>query len=528
MAELAAALSGIIAAGTKVARVLSTTASEVGSKEAQVMAREIRSFCSILRNINQTIETVQDPDHLSHFSELVSEMTAVSREMFTEILDLVHYMQESSWGSRVNLAARIRWVVDKPKLTFLRTAIETYKADLCLLLASMQFAQSLNAGGSTTAASSAELAQPLDRTSRVLSQNLEELAVEYQSSLQELEVARQDLVDNGDETFDNVDPSGSWDIPAFHRNSRFEGVLKSLHEEVRSLRSNTTSMYSTAPLSIYSSLSTHSDRLSVLVEQIAPGSSPELENLQRTSQRMSQARSVYRSTLIQEAIPSAPEHTSVSVLEEMQSWPGGTPPWGYAPLADALVQTLERSCIVLNDEERCTMYLRWAMQAVDGVSALPHDSRRPYLRQLSGDPQPLVSGPRANTPPPRRPPRPQIPELEASHPYSYETTPPPPPRPEPETSDSPSTEIFKSFRVGMEDPCWKVLPLALRKYNIDAAPDQYMLYIVYGDRERLLGPEEKPLVLFKQLDKEGEKPMFMLRRKAPENRLPVPEEGGFL
>lgn len=80
--------------------------------------------------------------------------------------------------------------------------------------------------------------------------------------------------------------------------------------------------------------------------------------------------------------------------------------------------------------------------------------------------------------------------------------------------EAPSVEIFKSFRVSMEDPCHKVLPAALKKYNINADWRQYALYIVFGDQERCLGMEEKPLILFKQLDREGRKPMFMLRRHA--------------
>ncbi|OCT44736.1 protein kinase regulator Ste50 [Cladophialophora carrionii] len=80
--------------------------------------------------------------------------------------------------------------------------------------------------------------------------------------------------------------------------------------------------------------------------------------------------------------------------------------------------------------------------------------------------------------------------------------------------DAPSVEIFKSFRVGLEDPCYKVLPAALRKYNIQADWRQYALYIVYGDQERCVGLEEKPLALFKDLDREGKKPMFMLRKLA--------------
>ena len=60
---------------------------------------------------------------------------------------------------------------------------------------------------------------------------------------------------------------------------------------------------------------------------------------------------------------------------------------------------------------------------------------------------------------------------------------------------------------------------ALKRYNITDDWRQYALYIVHGDQERCLGLEEKPLLLFKQLDKEGRKPMFMLRRHA------APQEG---
>jgi hypothetical protein len=80
--------------------------------------------------------------------------------------------------------------------------------------------------------------------------------------------------------------------------------------------------------------------------------------------------------------------------------------------------------------------------------------------------------------------------------------------------ENPQVEIFKSFRVSIDDPCHKVLPVALKKYNITADWRQYALYIVHGDQERCLGLNERPLTLFKQLDKEGRKPMFMLRKHA--------------
>lgn len=79
-------------------------------------------------------------------------------------------------------------------------------------------------------------------------------------------------------------------------------------------------------------------------------------------------------------------------------------------------------------------------------------------------------------------------------------------------------DFMKSFRVSMDEPCEKVLPIALKKYKIYDDWRQYSLYIVHSDQERCLGLDEKPLILFKQLASEGKKPMFMLRKHAtPDN-----------
>lgn len=96
---------------------------------------------------------------------------------------------------------------------------------------------------------------------------------------------------------------------------------------------------------------------------------------------------------------------------------------------------------------------------------------------------------------------------------------PPLPVPAPPPLSQASVEIFKSFRVSMEDPTYKVLPAALKKYNINASAEDYRLYIVYGDQERCLGRDEKPLVLFKQLDVGGKKPMFMLRKATSDSSI---------
>lgn len=40
---------------------------------------------------------------------------------------------------------------------------------------------------------------------------------------------------------------------------------------------------------------------------------------------------------------------------------------------------------------------------------------------------------------------------------------------------------MKSFRVNVDDPCYKVLPAAMKKYNVRGKEEDYRLYITYGD-----------------------------------------------
>lgn len=100
----------------------------------------------------------------------------------------------------------------------------------------------------------------------------------------------------------------------------------------------------------------------------------------------------------------------------------------------------------------------------------------------------------------------------------------------PSNSDNP----YRSFRVTLEDPCYKVLPAALKKYKINDDWRQYALFICYGNTgtllscflltlgmaltglfpllaERCLAYDEKPLMLFQRLKENNANPVFMLR-----------------
>ncbi|GAA6041056.1 hypothetical protein JCM8097_004693 [Rhodosporidiobolus ruineniae] len=70
---------------------------------------------------------------------------------------------------------------------------------------------------------------------------------------------------------------------------------------------------------------------------------------------------------------------------------------------------------------------------------------------------------------------------------------------------------YRSFRVTLEDPCYKVLPAALKKYKINDDWRLYALFICYGNTERCLAYDEKPLLLFQKLKESNDNPVFMLR-----------------
>ncbi|KAK9898161.1 hypothetical protein P389DRAFT_29921 [Cystobasidium minutum MCA 4210] len=79
------------------------------------------------------------------------------------------------------------------------------------------------------------------------------------------------------------------------------------------------------------------------------------------------------------------------------------------------------------------------------------------------------------------------------------------------SSSSSSDNPYKSFRVTHEDPCYKVLPAALKKYKINDDWRQYALFICHDNQERCLSYDEKPLSIFQKLKDANKNPVFMLR-----------------
>lgn len=92
-------------------------------------------------------------------------------------------------------------------------------------------------------------------------------------------------------------------------------------------------------------------------------------------------------------------------------------------------------------------------------------------------------------------------------------------------SSSAKLSDFQPFRVGVEDPCSKVLSDALKKYDVQADWRFWSLWLIDDDQERCLGLSERPLSVFRELTKEGRKPGFVLRRYALHEENQVGSQG---
>lgn len=83
------------------------------------------------------------------------------------------------------------------------------------------------------------------------------------------------------------------------------------------------------------------------------------------------------------------------------------------------------------------------------------------------------------------------------------------------SSLKPISEPLKQLRASTEDPTSKVLQAAMKRHRlVDADWHNFALVICYGDKERILENDEKPVQIFKELKENGKHPAIMLRQKS--------------
>ena len=73
------------------------------------------------------------------------------------------------------------------------------------------------------------------------------------------------------------------------------------------------------------------------------------------------------------------------------------------------------------------------------------------------------------------------------------------------------SEPIMEFNFSPDVPCYKMLPLIARRHKVRGDWRGVGLVVCYGDQERMVGLEEKPLAIYKELQREGKNPVFMIR-----------------
>jgi hypothetical protein len=141
--------SALFRLGTKVALVLSQLASDIGSagQEARMISSEIRTFCTILNTLNDTMDKFNSAEYYAHCSDVIKDVTTASVEMFTEVLDAVATLRSMTDGKgardgKSKFVSRLQWVVfQKPEIVVLRAAIEAYKSNITLMLGTVNIVE---------------------------------------------------------------------------------------------------------------------------------------------------------------------------------------------------------------------------------------------------------------------------------------------------------------------------------------------------------------------------------------------------
>ncbi|KAF9005981.1 hypothetical protein BDQ17DRAFT_1540607 [Cyathus striatus] len=137
-------------------------------------------------------------------------------------------------------------------------------------------------------------------------------------------------------------------------------------------------------------------------------------------------------------------------------------------------------------------------ELVESPHPSPHRPEHEIPRNGSTSTFPAISSDKSRQPPPAT--------------ESLNTNVSNPPKPQRQES----SDNLKSFKVSLEDPTYKVLPAALKKYRINNDNWQnYAMFICYGSPgnriERCLSYDEKPLLLFQKLKDAKKNPVFMLK-----------------
>jgi hypothetical protein len=144
MAEFVASLIGIASLGAKVSLTLHKVASTLQSAQAdaRLIAADISIFTCTLTQLSKTISHCNVPEAAQLFEiaqVLVPACSALVNELQKLIGNTDLYQMKGAFWMQI-LALRFRWLLNGPKVAFVKSLLESFKSTLVLLVSTMDLA----------------------------------------------------------------------------------------------------------------------------------------------------------------------------------------------------------------------------------------------------------------------------------------------------------------------------------------------------------------------------------------------------
>lgn len=144
MAEFVASLIGIASLGAKVSLTLHQVVSTLQSaqNDARLISADISIFTCTLTQLSKTISSCNVPEAAQLFEiaqVLVPACSALVNELHKLIGNTELYQMKGSFWMHV-LALRFRWLLNGPKVAFVKSMLDSFKSTLVLLISTMDLA----------------------------------------------------------------------------------------------------------------------------------------------------------------------------------------------------------------------------------------------------------------------------------------------------------------------------------------------------------------------------------------------------
>ncbi|KAK5733004.1 hypothetical protein LTR17_010011 [Elasticomyces elasticus] len=150
MAEVLGLVSAFLTlagAGARLGMTLYTIADGVGSagREARLIADEVSLFSQALTALSKSLE--RKTSQTARLHTIAHELSASCQATLVELSALAEELSLPGGKKRRKLPAlvgKIKWMLQKPKVAFLRSSISSFKSTLILLVASMDYTEAVD------------------------------------------------------------------------------------------------------------------------------------------------------------------------------------------------------------------------------------------------------------------------------------------------------------------------------------------------------------------------------------------------